>query len=44
MIKSGDIKANIDSEKQMISFIDTQSTNTRNEDEKKEQEYIEVIE
>ena len=43
MIKSGEIKAKIDAEKQMISFIDTQSTNA-NSEEGREQEYIDVIE
>jgi DNA-binding TFAR19-related protein (PDSD5 family) len=43
MISDGDIKAKIDSEKQMIAFIDTASQGTQGE-EVRDYEYIEVIE
>ena len=42
MIKAGQIKAKIDSEKQMISFIDTSSTQQK--EDGKEDQYLEVIE
>ena len=44
MITEGDIKAKIDCQQQMISFIDTNSVSGNGQDAAKEAEYLDVIE
>ncbi len=44
MINEGQTKAKIDSQKEMISFIDTTSATVNAQDDAKEGEYLEVIE